>query len=56
MNELEKAIIAGEVQVDLYLDDVSTKDFIRDIEDIKSKYSDKGAIQQAIDKLKELLP
>lgn len=55
MNEIEKAIINGEFGIDLYLGEVSADQFKADIEDLKKRYANKEAIQQAVNQLQQLL-
>ena len=54
-NDLLKIIEAGEVEIDLYLGDVSKEQFVEDVRALVSKVSDKGAIKIAIEKLNELI-
>lgn len=55
MNPIEEAVQKGDVAVEAYLGDVSAQQFKWDVEDLKKKYSNKGAISDAITKLQELL-
>ena len=55
MNALELAIEEGKSAVDFYLSDVSIDQFIQDIQEIKKKYANKGAIEEAINTLKKML-
>lgn len=55
MNKLEAAIEKGEQQIEWYLGEVSVASFMSDLNEIKAKAADKGAIRQAIISLNALL-
>lgn len=53
INPIEEAIKID--MVAFYLEEVTKADFIKHIEDLKRRYADKGAIEQAINELQKLL-
>lgn len=55
MNELEKALKAGEEPVNWYLESVSTQQFIADVKQYAASMADKGAVAKARDMLNEFL-
>lgn len=42
-------------EIDWYLENVSTKDFVRDLEYMRSRLADKQLVKDMIDQLKKLL-
>lgn len=54
MNDLEQALTNND-ELTYYLSEVSIDDFRKHINEIKTKYADKGAIKAAIEELHKLL-
>lgn len=54
-NNIEQALILGDSCIETYLGEVTAKQFRKDIEDLKKRYTDKEAIQQAINQLQQLI-
>ena len=54
-NDLKWVIENGTDEVDYYLENVTTSQFILDVKELLKKQSDKSAIQEAIKKLQELV-
>lgn len=56
-NDLEKALDSNDhgVSFEFYLEETNVNDFRKHVEEIKAKYSDKGAIKEAINMLNKLV-
>lgn len=54
-NPIEKAIEEGESELDFYLGEVTKEEFVTHVKELKKKYANKGAIEEAINQLKKLL-
>jgi len=54
-NDLKFIIEQGSDEVDYYLENVTTVQFIQDVKAILKKQADKSAIKDAIKKLEELI-
>lgn len=54
-NLIDEAIFKGKHFIEAYLENVTAEDFAEHIADLKKRYTDKAAIQQAIDHLQKLL-
>lgn len=55
MNDLEKALKGDNVNLSIYLGEVSCDEFRAHILEIKKKHSNKAAIEEAIKELQTLL-
>jgi hypothetical protein len=54
-NDLKWVIEQGSDEVDYYLENVTTVQFIQDVKALLKKQADKSAIKDAIKKLEELI-
>jgi hypothetical protein len=54
-NDLKWIIENGTDEVDYYLENVTTVQFIMDVKELLKKQADKSAIEEAVKRLQELL-
>lgn len=55
MNDLKWIIESGTDEIDFYLGEVTSEQFIADVKELIKRKADKSAIEEAIKRLQELL-